>query len=69
MPGGVGMELGQDIRAKRKELRMPQEELAALSGVSERTLRDFEGGKLSISLQKVLDIAEVLGLELKLVEV
>lgn len=63
------MELGQDIRAKRKELRMPQEELAALSGVSERTLRDFEGGKLSISLQKVLDIAEVLGLELKLVEV
>lgn len=48
---------------------MPQEELAALSGVSERTLRDFEGGKLSISLQKVLDIAEVLGLELKLVEV
>lgn len=62
------MGLGQDIRAKRKELRMPQEELAALSGVSERTLRDFERGKLSISLQKALDIAEVLGLELKLVE-
>lgn len=62
------MGLGQKIKAKRKELRMPQEELAALSGVSERTLRDFERGKLSISLQKVLDIAEVLGLELKLVE-
>lgn len=62
------MELGQKIKAKRKELRMPQEELAALSGVSERTLRDFERGKLSISLQKALDIAEVLGLELKLVE-
>lgn len=63
------MGLGQKIKAKRKELRMPQEELAALSGVSERTLRDFERGKLSISLQKALDIAEVLGLELKLVEV
>lgn len=62
------MGLGQRIKAKRKELRMPQEELAALSGVSERTLRDFERGKLSISLQKALDIAEVLGLELKLVE-
>ncbi|HCN39112.1 helix-turn-helix domain-containing protein [Rothia endophytica] len=62
------MGLGQKIKAKRKELRMPQEELAALSGVSERTLRDFERGKLSISLQKALDIAEVLGLELKLVE-
>lgn len=62
------MGLGQEIKAKRKELRMPQEELAALSGVSERTLRDFERGKLSISLQKALDIAEVLGLELKLVE-
>lgn len=62
------MGLSQKIKAKRKELRMPQEELAALSGVSERTLRDFERGKLSISLQKALDIAEVLGLELKLVE-
>lgn len=62
------MGLGQKIKVKRKELRMPQEELAALSGVSERTLRDFERGKLSISLQKALDIAEVLGLELKLVE-
>lgn len=62
------MGLGQRIKAKRKELRMPQEELAALSGASERTLRDFERGKLSISLQKALDIAEVLGLELKLVE-
>lgn len=62
------MGLGQKIKAKRKELRMPQEELAALSGVSERTLRNFERGKLSISLQKALDIAEVLGLELKLVE-
>ncbi|WP_272879280.1 helix-turn-helix transcriptional regulator [Rothia endophytica] len=62
------MGLGQKIKEKRKELRMPQEELAALSGVSERTLRDFERGKLSISLQKALDIAEVLGLELKLVE-
>lgn len=62
------MGLGQKIKAKRKELQMPQEELAALSGVSERTLRDFERGKLSISLQKALDIAEVLGLELKLVE-
>jgi len=62
------MGLGQKIKAKRKELRMPQEELEALSGVSERTLRDFERGKRSISLQKARDTAKVLGLELKLVE-
>lgn len=62
------MKIGEIVRAKRKELRLPQEELAALSGVSERTLRDFEHGHLSISLEKVLAITEVLGLELRLVE-
>lgn len=43
---------------------MPQEELAALSGVSERTIRDFERGKLSIALEKVGTLAEVLGIDI-----
>ncbi len=60
--------LGKIIQEHRKALKMPQEELAALSGVSERTIRDFEHGKLGISLEKVMALAEVLGLEVKLEE-
>ncbi len=52
------------FRAQRKSLNMPQEELAALSGVSERTIRDFERGKLSIALEKVGTLAEVLGIDI-----
>ncbi|WP_346845268.1 helix-turn-helix domain-containing protein [uncultured Rothia sp.] len=56
----------EQLKAQRKEFNMPQEELAALSGISERTIRDFEKGKLSISLEKFLMLAEVLGFEVRL---
>lgn len=56
----------EEFKRQRKKLSMPQEELAALSGISERTIRDFEKGKLSISLGKLLILAEILGINVKL---
>ena len=63
------MELGKIVRAYRKRLKMSQEELAALSGISERTLRDLEKGRLSISLEKAVAVADVLGLKIQVIEV
>ena len=62
------MELGKIVRAYRKRLKMSQKELAALSGISERTLRDLEKGRLSISLEKAVAVADVLGLKIQVIE-
>lgn len=62
------MELGKIVRAYRKKLKMSQEELAALSGISERTLRDLEKGCLSVSLEKAVAVADVLGLKIQVIE-
>ncbi|WHS50482.1 helix-turn-helix domain-containing protein [Rothia sp. SD9660Na] len=62
------MELGKIVRAYRKKLKMSQEELAALSGISERTLRDLEKGRLSVSLEKAVAVADVLGLKIQVIE-
>lgn len=61
------MELGKIVRAYRKKLKMSQEELAALSGISERTLRDLEKGCLSVSLEKAVAVADVLGLKIQVI--
>lgn len=61
------MELGKIVRAYRKKLKMSQEELAALSGISERTLRDLEKGRLSVSLEKAVAVADVLGLKIQVI--
>lgn len=56
-------ELGTTIENRRKALRLGQEELAELSGVSERFLRALEHGKVSARLDKVFDVLDALGLE------
>lgn len=46
-------------------LNYTQGELASISGVAERTIRSFENGQ-NISLQNLIKIINVLGLEIKL---
>ena len=60
-------ELGRDIRARRKALRLNQRDLADLSGASERFIRDLEAGKASVRLDKVTAVLSALGLELRAV--
>lgn len=41
--------------------------LLCLSGISERTLRDLEKGRLSVSLEKAVAVADVLGLKIQVI--
>ncbi len=51
------------IKKRRKNLKVNQENLARLSGVGLRTLKQFESGKGNPTLQTIQKISDVLGLE------
>ncbi len=57
-------DLIQIIKERRKELQVTQENLAELSGVGLRTLKQFESGKGNPTLLTIQKLADVLGLEL-----
>jgi transcriptional regulator with XRE-family HTH domain len=57
-------ELIKTIKARREMLQVNQEMLAELSGVSLRTLKQFESGKGNPTLQTIGKLADALGLEL-----
>ncbi len=51
------------IKDRRENLKVNQENLAKLSGVGLRTLKQFESGKGNPTIQTIQKIADVLGLE------
>jgi len=57
-------ELIHTIKKRRENLRLNQENLAMLSGVGLRTLKQFESGKGNPTLQTIQKLADVLGLEI-----
>ena len=59
-------ELIEIIKNRRDDLNINQEELAQLSGVGLRTIKQFESGKGNPTLSTISQIAEILGLELGL---
>jgi len=59
-------QLGEKIKARRKELRITQPHLAELAKISTNTLYKLERGQGNPSLAVVNSIAEVLGMVLKL---
>jgi HTH-type transcriptional regulator/antitoxin HipB len=58
--------LGSDIRQRRVELGLRQSDLAEMAGVSERFVRALEHDKLSVQLDSLTSVLEVLGLEIHL---
>ena len=58
--------LGEDIRRRRLELGLHQDELAELSGVSTRFVHTLEQGKPTVQMDKVLAVLRQLGLDLVL---
>jgi transcriptional regulator with XRE-family HTH domain len=54
------------IKERREVLKVNQENLAKLSGVGLRTLKQFESGKGNPTLLTVTKLADILGLELEL---
>ena len=59
--------LGEKLKARREILRLLQQQLALLSGVSVRTIQLVEQGKGNPSLQTLIRVADPLGLRLDLV--
>ncbi|PZA10033.1 transcriptional regulator [Rhodopseudomonas palustris] len=53
---------GSLIRAERKAQRLTQEELAGLTGVGVRFVRELEAGKPSCQIGRALQVAAALGL-------
>ena len=59
-------ELIKVLKDRREALKVTQEHLAELSGVGLRTLKSIESGKGNPTIETLIKIAEVLGLDLKL---
>jgi HTH-type transcriptional regulator / antitoxin HipB len=58
--------LAGEVRARRIQLRLRQEEVADLAGVSERFVYALENGKQTMQLDKVLAVLNALGLHLEI---
>ena len=58
--------LAAQVRTRRAALRLSQQDLADMAGVSERFVRFVEQGKPSVQLDSLLAVLETLGLELRL---
>lgn len=56
------MTIGERIKARRKELKMSQREMAAKLGYTDHTtLTRIEAGKVDLPQSRIVKIAEVLG--------
>lgn len=51
------------VKERRKSLRVTQDSLAQLSGVSLRTLKQFESGKGNPTIETLQKLANTLGME------
>lgn len=60
-------QLGNALRAARKQLKLTQPELALAAGVGVRFIVDLEAGKATLRLQNVLRVIDALGGELQLI--
>ena len=58
--------LAAEVRSRRTGMRLTQQDLADMAGVSERFVRFVERGKPSVQLDSLTALLETLGLELQL---
>jgi HTH-type transcriptional regulator/antitoxin HipB len=58
--------LAAEVRTRRAQLQLRQQELADLAGVSERFVYALENGKRSVQLDKLLAVLDALGLHLEI---
>ncbi|MDQ3051862.1 MAG: helix-turn-helix domain-containing protein [Bacteroidota bacterium] len=59
------LQLKDLIVSRRKELNIKQDELASLTEIAIRTIRDLENGKGNPSLETLDKLMGVLGIQLK----
>lgn len=53
------------VRSRREELGYTQEELAFRTGLSTRFLKEFERGKKTVRLDKVIELLDFMGATLE----
>ena len=58
--------LAAEVRDRRVQLGLRQEELADLAGVSERFVYALENDKRTVQLDKVIDVLSAVGLHLEI---
>jgi transcriptional regulator with XRE-family HTH domain len=63
---GEKLKIGDALQSRRKSLRIAQEQLTDIAGISSRTLRDIEKGIANPELETLLKICSVLGMEIKI---
>lgn len=61
------VQLGDALRAARKQLGLTQPQLALAAGVGVRFIVDLEAGKATLRLENVLRVIDVLGGTLQLI--
>ncbi|PND33651.1 transcriptional regulator [Achromobacter pulmonis] len=66
VPIRTSAELGELVKVVRRSQGLLQADLAGLSGTGNRYVVDLERGKPTLQLQKVLDVLDLLGLEVRL---
>jgi HTH-type transcriptional regulator / antitoxin HipB len=59
-------QLGQIVRARRRELRLTQAAVAGLVGVNRAVVGQLEHGKSTVQFRIVLLIVQVLGTDIEL---
>jgi transcriptional regulator with XRE-family HTH domain len=59
-------QVGEQIKGRRKELKITQPHLAELAEISTNTLYKVERGQGNPSLKILCRLAEILGMEIKL---
>jgi len=58
--------IGDLVRRTRKQQELTQAQLAAVSGVGIRFVRELENGKASCHIGKALTVLAMLGMEIKI---
>ena len=66
MANPFAVQLAAAVRTRRTDLRLSQQDLADMAGVSERFVRFVEQGKPTLRLDTLLALLDTLGLELQL---
>ena len=59
-------DLIQRLKNRREELGVTQEQLAELAAVALRTVKELDAGKGNPTVNTLMKLADVLGMELKL---
>ena len=60
-------QLGEALRAARKQLGLTQPQLALAAGVGIRFIVDLEAGKATVRLENILRVIDALGGEIQLI--